>query len=126
MKVSPVWVLILVMAGYIGWKELRPEASVAPSPAVTDATVVELGQRYRTAFDAAGLAGLDAGANASVGTTADLIRAQADALDAAVKQSSQPVVAEIKRRFLDPSTASIELVRAFNRDLAAGWRKGAR
>ena len=122
------WAMIpIAMLIYVGYDRYgKPETTVSPNVAV-DSVAVDLGQRYRTAFNAAGLAALDAIPTSSATTTADLVKAQRDALQAALSNAAAPLDAELTRRLgAFSSNPSPDQVRAFYRDVAAGWRKGAK
>ena len=130
MKEIAKWAMIpLTLLLYIAYDHYgRPETGAAVSPATpTDAVTVELGQRYRTAFNAAGLAALDAVPASSATTTADLVKAQRDALQAALSNAAAPLDAELTRRLgAFSNNPSPDQLRAFYRDVSIGWRKGAK
>ncbi len=132
------WLILLLVGGWVGYREFRPAAGIAPAPApiaAIDPAAAALGDAYREAVTRAGLAGLQAGANATgAALSADISRAIRDALDANLKAAGAPLAAESTRRFgvvvggtgIATDPAQLASIRKFFSDVAAGYAKGVK
>lgn len=116
---------MLALCGVIAYDHLH-KADPATPVVQHDPAVVKLGHDYQAAFSAVSASTFDAIGGGTFDSTADITTAHRTALDNGLKAAWAPVAVEATKRFgvvaATTPASTIEAIKAFYRDLAAGVR----